>query len=458
MNAGWAKQFVAIALLAASLPVFAAGQDIVVVFDNSGSMRTNDPHFLARAAVERLIESAGPDDRVALVVFADDVRVALPLTRVDAGTGPRIATALDAIDYRGPWTDIPGAVERGLYVLRADARDGVTRDVLLLTDGIVDTGDAARDRAREAWLLDELGPAAQAESIRIFGIAFSDDADYRLIQALAARTNGDYARALAPAALAGAFDRLQRAMAPPPPPVEEPVVDEAPIAEPAPAQPVAAPRPELPLPEAGEPAPGFPAWLVALLLVLVGAGAGGFVWYRKRPAHGLDAGAPGAVVTDMSGVTGHDSHRIDGAVAVFGRKPGDDFGLVTNIVIPQHTVSRRHATIRWRDGRYWLIDHDSANGTWLNEERVIGEEPLSDGSHIRIDTYEFAFSMGVPDATQVRGADEPEAGDHTVVRGQASSTTQFKTEMFDGSSPWDEIDDEVIDTVLTEYEQGRKKD
>lgn len=456
MNASWARRFVTVALLAMSLPVLAAGQDIVVVFDNSGSMRTNDPHFLARAAVERLIASAGPDDRVALVVFADDVRVALPLTRVDASTRGRIAAALDAIDYRGPWTDIPGAVERGLYVLRADARAGVTRDILLLTDGIVDTGDAARDRAREAWLLDELGPAAQAESVRIFGIAFSDDADYRLIQALASRTGGDYARALAPEALADAFTRLQAAMAPPPPPpVEEPPVAspvaDTPIESPAPAQPQ-------PMPQSEEPPAGFPYWILAVLLLAVGGGIGGFIWYRRGAGGQRDASAPGAVITDMSGVTGHDSHRMDGAVAVFGRKPGDDFGLVTNIVIPQHTVSRRHATIRWRDGRYWLIDHDSANGTLLNGERVIGEEPLSDGAHIQIDTYEFAFSMGAPDVTQVRGADEPEAGDHTVVRGQASSTTQFKTETFDGSSPWDDLDDEVIDTVLTEYEEGRKPD
>jgi hypothetical protein len=232
------------------------------------------------------------------------------------------------------------------------------------------------------------------------------------------------------------------------------VAEEAPVQVPTP---VPQPQP-LPMQQPEERPAAFPYWILVLLLGAIGGGIAGFVWYRRGAVSRLDASAPGAVITDMSGVTGHDSHRMDGAVAVFGRKPGDDFGIVTNIVIPQHTVSRRHATIRWRDGRYWLIDHDSPNGTWMNEERVVGEEPLSDGAHIQIDTYEFAFSMGVPDVTQVRGEDEPEGSDHTVVRGQASSTTQFKTEMFDGSSPWDEVDDEVIDTVLTEYDEGKKRD
>lgn len=34
-------------------------------------------------------------------------------------------------------------------------------------------------------------------------------------------------------------------------------------------------------------------------------------------------------------------------------------------------VSRRHATLQWVDGGYALIDHHSANGTWLEGTRLV---------------------------------------------------------------------------------------
>lgn len=49
-------------------------------------------------------------------------------------------------------------------------------------------------------------------------------------------------------------------------------------------------------------------------------------------------------------------------------------------------LSRRHAAIRRGEAGYELLDLGSANGTWLNEERVIPQTPypLPSGAHLRL--------------------------------------------------------------------------
>jgi pSer/pThr/pTyr-binding forkhead associated (FHA) protein len=47
------------------------------------------------------------------------------------------------------------------------------------------------------------------------------------------------------------------------------------------------------------------------------------------------------------------------------------------------SISRHHVNIVFRGGTYWLQDM-SKNGTWLDNQRIYGEAPLSTGSMIGI--------------------------------------------------------------------------
>ncbi len=49
-------------------------------------------------------------------------------------------------------------------------------------------------------------------------------------------------------------------------------------------------------------------------------------------------------------------------------------------------VSRRHAVIWRTGGGYEMLDLDSVNGTWLNEQRLVPHKsyPLPSGSHLRL--------------------------------------------------------------------------
>ena len=49
-------------------------------------------------------------------------------------------------------------------------------------------------------------------------------------------------------------------------------------------------------------------------------------------------------------------------------------------------VSRRHAAVRRSEHGYEMLDLGSANGTWLNDERLVPHKsyPLASGSHLRL--------------------------------------------------------------------------
>lgn len=61
------------------------------------------------------------------------------------------------------------------------------------------------------------------------------------------------------------------------------------------------------------------------------------------------------------------------------------------ISLPSSTVSRHHAEIRREGGRYFLRDTNSTNGTLLNREPIIGEEPLHDRDEIGVGVYRLIF-------------------------------------------------------------------
>lgn len=56
----------------------------------------------------------------------------------------------------------------------------------------------------------------------------------------------------------------------------------------------------------------------------------------------------------------------------------------STIVLPERPVSRHHLKILYRDGRYFLEDLASKNGTFLNGQQVQGTVPLLDGDEIQI--------------------------------------------------------------------------
>src|SRR5690606_11225637 len=59
-------------------------------------------------------------------------------------------------------------------------------------------------------------------------------------------------------------------------------------------------------------------------------------------------------------------------------------GTDADIVLPERQVSRYHLKILYRDGRYYLEDLDSKNGTFLNGQQVKGTTSIQDGDEIQV--------------------------------------------------------------------------
>ncbi len=246
---------------------YAAPHDVLFVLDNSGSMRHSDPHGDAKRVVAATIAKLNAEQRAGLIIFDQSVRLAVPLGAVNDTTRPAFNKQLKAIDYHGQLTDSPSAIERAIYELKTNGRAEATKAIVFMTDGLVDTGNKVADLERTKWLREELAANAAKLGIKIYAVAFTENADLFLIQALAQKTNGEYYRALTGAELGLVFAKIDEqlaaassvpapaveATAPPPP--AEPSAPSTPAASVPPEAAPVVPAPTVQAPTAAAPEP-----------------------------------------------------------------------------------------------------------------------------------------------------------------------------------------------------------
>lgn len=68
--------------------------------------------------------------------------------------------------------------------------------------------------------------------------------------------------------------------------------------------------------------------------------------------------------------------------------------------ISDNTVSRRHAELTPDDGKWWLRDLDSANGTFVNGYRISGRVQLAAGDQIRCGSTLMLFAIAPDDGAR----------------------------------------------------------
>ena len=412
--------FVCVLLLAVGLPP-GCGQaadsqglvDVVLVIDNSGSMRKNDPQFLTPKTVSGFLDRLPDATRVGMVLFDQRSRLLRPLTELAVPSArQQLSASLEKVDYRGKFTDSAAGIERAVYELKNTGRPAARKSIIFLTDGIVDTGDRQKDVELTQWLKTDLAAECRAAGIRILGIAFTENADFPLIQALAARTGGAYYRATRPEDIAGVLDRMQALLPPPAPapaPAPEPVAPEPEQLDKQSAPPAAEPQPperptgdSLP-PPAAEQTGSRSFWKFYLPLILIIFLLMGLVavlvfklfslptWLGGRkntpaPLPGLRHSPPPEwELQDLTSIGG--IHRFEKARATVGRDEENDLTLSTP------TVSNLHAIIEYREGAFFLEDQRSTNGTRLNDHQLGANMPvrLKSGDRISFANLVFKF-------------------------------------------------------------------
>jgi hypothetical protein len=94
-----------------------------------------------------------------------------------------------------------------------------------------------------------------------------------------------------------------------------------------------------------------------------------------------------ALLRSVDGPTKGEAFEVGQAGATMGRSPDNPIELADN------SISRRHARIEFRDGGYWLIDLDSSNGTFVNQDRLSAPRRLQSGDVIGLGATRLSVTL-----------------------------------------------------------------
>jgi Ca-activated chloride channel family protein len=115
---------------------------LTFVIDVSGSMGEPGRLDLVQNALDTLIDQLRPTDSVAIVTFSTQATVARPMTPVRERAA--LHQAVDAL-HTEENTNLAAGLQLGYQVARNGYREAATNRVVLLSDGLANTGDTTAD-------------------------------------------------------------------------------------------------------------------------------------------------------------------------------------------------------------------------------------------------------------------------------------------------------------------------
>ncbi|MCC6126619.1 MAG: FHA domain-containing protein, partial [Pirellulales bacterium] len=124
---------------------------------------------------------------------------------------------------------------------------------------------------------------------------------------------------------------------------------------------------------------------------------------------------------------------LERASVVLGRHPQCE------IVLESASVSRQHAKIAFSEGKYFLEDLNSRNGTYLNGKLAVKPQLLKEGDEIRICDLSFVFHAEKPEpnltsGTLLRRSAEDQATIVDDERPSTGSVVMTKVDLSTGST------------------------
>jgi Ca-activated chloride channel family protein len=158
--------------------------DLIVLIDVSGSMQ-GEKIAAARASLLEFVEQLDDRDRLEVLVFSDDVLILTPLTEL----GPKRDDVLRRISgiIEGGNTRLYDATLTALDALQLNGDPDHIRAVVVLSDGMDTQSTSTLDD-----VLTSIGQVSEegGTSIKLFTIAFGNDADKNVLRQMAETTGG----------------------------------------------------------------------------------------------------------------------------------------------------------------------------------------------------------------------------------------------------------------------------
>jgi len=160
--------------------------NVLIVFDNSGSMGEEGKIDQAKDGLQRFIAEAQPQDKIGLWTFSTTIEKRVPITRLRDGGRERLTEAIGEIFPDGD-TRVYDATLEGVRAVEEELDRGAINAVVVLTDG--------QDTASSTPLTSvvrELERQGEKESgeIRVFTIAYGAEPDEDALASFAEATGG----------------------------------------------------------------------------------------------------------------------------------------------------------------------------------------------------------------------------------------------------------------------------
>ena len=158
---------------------------LIFVVDVSGSMEADNRLALAKEAISGIADRMIPGDRVAMVTYADAVRVALPITDGDnIGDLDGAVRGLRA----GGSTYAAAGLTRAYQLAAGELEQGRKVRLALLSDGVANVGETGPDSILK--IVDDY--AQRNATLTAIGVGRSGNYNDVLLEVLANRGNGTY--------------------------------------------------------------------------------------------------------------------------------------------------------------------------------------------------------------------------------------------------------------------------
>ncbi|MFD5817219.1 von Willebrand factor type A domain-containing protein [Streptomyces sp. NPDC127038] len=156
---------------------------LTFVIDISGSMAEPGRLDLARESLDVMTDRLRDDDSVALVTFSDEAETVLPMTRL-GGHRARVHRAISGLEPTDS-TNLGAGVRTGYATAVHGLREGATNRVVLISDGLANSGDTDADT-----ILERISAARREHGITLFGVGVGSDYGDALMERLADKGDG----------------------------------------------------------------------------------------------------------------------------------------------------------------------------------------------------------------------------------------------------------------------------
>lgn len=192
-----------------------AGADVVLLIDVSGSMAKNDPEGLAVKAALHYVDLVEEEEnsRVGIVPFSDELGDVVPMTQVSGDGAEKLQKSLEELKPTKGDTDIGLALKKALELMGDD--DGRVRQIVLLTDGVIDLPHAENEQQAEAYSAAtalECARICSEKNIVIHTVALDTDGSLNvdLLSELSSSSGGEMKKAADAEALPDIYSDLEK--------------------------------------------------------------------------------------------------------------------------------------------------------------------------------------------------------------------------------------------------------